>query len=256
MLAFTRQHAPILELLRARRTPLADTIPLCHDPSPLRTLAARAADPAFASALRAALQHSVSLGAMSCPLVAVLAGDGTGDSIEVVPQHDGMVALFLEHTADDTDVLIALGRALALFTRWSAADSASAIAREHARPDRWEGARDFPLAEWIYAEGVALHFAAVMATGAPIERVLGISRRALARLRERETALRHLLGRDLDQRGIGLLLRWLSRDAPAGARRVDGAVLPVGAGSYLAWRMVQERVSRVGIGAALRMEID
>jgi hypothetical protein len=43
-------------------------------------------------------------------------------------------------------------------------------------------------------------------------------------------------------------MRWLDDDAPPAMRRcTDGFVVPCGAGRYLAWRMLEERVARVGL---------
>ena len=120
--------------------------------------------------------------------------------------------------------------------------------------DRWDRARDVPLAEWIYAEGVALHLAlAVDETPDPALH-LGLSRGAWQRLRERERTLRALLAADLGGTGLGLVLRWLAPDAPPSARQVGTTTLPPATGRYLGWRMVAERVARLGLAGALRAD--
>ncbi|MES2123472.1 MAG: hypothetical protein V4503_02170, partial [Gemmatimonadota bacterium] len=98
-----------------------------------------------------------------------------------------------------------------------------------------------------------LHLAEALAGPIEPHRLLGISRGAFHRLRERERPLRTLLVTDLPEAGLGLVLRWLAAGAPLSARTVGDQVVPPQAGRYLGWRMTAERVTRVGIGAALRM---
>ncbi|MGH7592598.1 MAG: hypothetical protein ACRELE_01900, partial [Gemmatimonadales bacterium] len=83
--------------------------------------------------------------------------------------------------------------------------------------------------------------------------ILGLNPSAFARLRQREKVFQALLAADLEQSGIGLMLRWLSPGAAAGPRTVGSRVLPPATGQYLAWRMLARRVARVGLGEAIRM---
>jgi hypothetical protein len=77
----------------------------------------------------------------------------------------------------------------------------------------------------------------------------------LSRLRGGERALQERLDAELDQRGVGLLMRWLDDFGPSSMRRTeDGVVIPAGAGRYLGWRMLAERVARVGLLEATAME--
>jgi hypothetical protein len=70
-----------------------------------------------------------------------------------------------------------------------------------------------------------------------------------------ERELQSHLDADLDGSGPGLLMRWLDDDAsPAMRRCADGFVVPPGAGRYLGWRMLEERVGRVGVLDAAVME--
>jgi hypothetical protein len=253
--AFRSRHAALLESLRRHRAPLADVLPLSMDSSELRPLARRAADPDSQQILRAALTRAVELGADGCGHVVLLAGDGTGDAVEPLPWADGDAVLFLDRAADDTARLAALGRGVAALTRWRAIDSRSAIRRLARAPwDRWQACRDFPLREWVYTAGLGLHLSQALLPDLPPHRILGVSQAAFARLRQREKVFHALLAGDLDRSGIGLVLRWLSPGAPVGPRTVGGLVLPPLAGHYLAWRMLAERVARVGLREAIRME--
>ena len=57
---------------------------------------------------------------------------------------------------------------------------------------------------------------------------------------------------ELDHRGLGYRLRYLSGGVVANQRLVGGKVIPERAGYYLGQRMVEGLVGRDGIGKALR----
>ena len=57
---------------------------------------------------------------------------------------------------------------------------------------------------------------------------------------------------DLDRRGLGLRLRYLTGGASAAQRLVGGKVIPERAGYYIGARMVERGVSERGIATALR----
>jgi hypothetical protein len=253
--AFRSRHADLLEILRRQRAPLADVLPLAMNPRELRLLARRAADPDSQQTLRAALVRAARLGADACGRVLLLAGDASGDAVEPLPWPDGDAALFVDCAGNDVSQLAALGRGVAALTRWRAIDSQSPVRRLALQPwNRWQAHRDFPLREWIYVAGLGLHLGHALLPDQPSHALLGISAAAFGRLRERERAFHALLSAELDQCGIGLVLRWLSPGAPAGPRTVGDVVVPPFAGHYLGWRMLAERVARVGLGEAIRME--
>lgn len=252
--AFRGRHSQLLELLRRARAPLLDTMPLAMDIAVLHPLARRAADPALQQQIRDALARAAQLGADRCDSVVLVAGDGTGDPAEPIPWPDADAVLFLDRIENDSRMITALARAVAALTRWGAADSHTAITHDVRHGwDRWQSARDVPLREWIYTEGVGLHVAQALRPDLPPHELLGITQVAFGRLRQREKVFRALLAADLDQRGIGLLLRWLTPSAPTGPRTVAGVVLPPMAGRYLAWRKLAERVARAGLSEAIRM---
>jgi hypothetical protein len=253
--AFRARHAPLLESLRSARAPLLDTFPLADDVGVLRSTARHAADPAVQQLLRDFLVRAAGLGADRCHSVVLVAADGAGDVAEPIPWPDANVVLFLDHTDHNDMQIVALARAVVALTRWTAPGSHTLVAHDpHRGWDRWQSARDVPLREWIYTEGVGLHLAQALLPDTPAHQLLGISQVALGRLRQREKVFRALLAADLDQRGIRLLLRWLTPDAPSGPRTIGDVALPPMAGRYLAWRMLEERVERVGLRNAIKME--
>jgi hypothetical protein len=250
---FRRRHAELLESLRRARAPMFDSMPLTSDPAALRPLAKHAADPARQQALREAVTHAATLGADGIRRVTLVALDLTGDAMEPLPYPGGDAVLIVSQLAHDRAWIAALGRAAVAVTRWSATDSASALrAVTAAEWNRWDLGRNTPLGEWIYTEGVALHLVAALLPELSPSELIGVSRGAFERLRQREKVFRALLNADLKHCGIGLLLRWLTPGAPAGQRTAGNVVIPPRAGQYLAWRMTAERVARVGLGVAIR----
>lgn len=244
--SFRARHAALLEALRLARAPVLELFPLATEIKPLHRLADRAADPETQQLLRDTAGHAVALGADRCNVITLLAGDGSGSACEPLLRPEPQIVLFVEIAANANELIVALAVAVAALTRWS---GSSPILR-----DRWEAARTLPLREWIYAEGLGLHLAAALLPHLSPHQLLGINHAAFTRLREREKIFRALLDADLDERGIGLPLRWLTPDAPLGPRTVGDVVLPPAAGRYLAWRMTADRVERMGLGGALLAE--
>lgn len=251
--AFRARHAPLLESLRLQRAPHDAQLALASDPALLHRLGARVADPEWQQRLRDTLANAAQLGANVPATIVLLAGDGSGDPCEPLPLAQPVAALFVE-AGDDRALGVALARALAALTRWCAPDSHAPVRSGARQPwDRWYWARELPLSEWAYLEGVGLHLAQALFPGLAPQQLLGLSRGALQRLRERERLLRSLFLADLSGASLGLVLRWLAPGAPPSTRTVAGVVLPPAAGRYLAWRMTADRIARVGIAEALRM---
>lgn len=255
--AWRTRHAALLETLRRQRAPHAAAYPLATDKVQLHQLGLRASDPERQQLLRDVVSAAFGLGVDTEASIMLLAGGDAGDPVEPLPGPAAKVALFLERCRDDTELIVALARGLVAVTRWSGRDSMSAVrALKAVQWDRWQLAREIPLGEWLYTAGLGLHLAQQLLPDVPAQRLLGITVGALHRLRDREHTLRALLDADIDHAGLGLVLRWLTPDTPASTRTAGNTVLPAGAGYYLAWRMVAERVERVGIGEAVRMGVE
>lgn len=254
--AFRARHAALLESVRRQQAPHDPELALLLDPAALHPLAARASDPEWQQRLRDTVARSATLGADSAATITLLPADGPGELGEPIPAPSPSAVLMVGR-GDDAEVHVALARSLASLTRWLAEDSRSPVRSRLTVPwDRWEQARDLPLAEWAYLEGVGLHLAHALFPALEPQQLLGISRGALYRLRSRERVLRTLFHADLNQPSLGLVLRWLVGGAPPSARTVGNVMVPPAAGRYLAWRMTAERVARVGLADALRMPAD
>jgi hypothetical protein len=256
--AFRRRHAPLLDALRRQRAPLDTTLALATDRLDLDRYAAAAADAGVQQEVRDVLARAAEHGALVAP-AALLASAAAGDSVEALVD-PATIAVLVNCVSAEEPVTVAVARAAAAVTRWTAADSASPLRRTPGEIwDRWLLARTVPLSEWLYTEGIGVHLAAALHPGLPPRHLLGVPRGAYHRLRERERALRALLAGDLERAGVDLVLRWLlpaARSAlPASAGPADDGrpAIPAMAGRYLAWRMTAERVTRVGLEQAMRM---
>ncbi|HEY4320490.1 MAG TPA: hypothetical protein VGM77_04855 [Gemmatimonadales bacterium] len=253
---FHNRHRARLTLVGRQCAP-GEQLPLPLDRTVVRRAADRAADPALQQRIRTMLDDAMAHGIDQCRLVVLLPAWADQPSAEPLPVSQPWVALFLAAAARDAELLGVLAQALAAVTRWTATDAQSPLLAFRQQPwDRWERARHIPLSEWLYTEGIGLHLAMTLVPELSPAECLGISAAEYARLRDRERTLRALLDVDLDQTGLGLVLRWLIPGTPAGPRTVGDTVIPRRAGAYLAWRMVADRVRRVGIGDAVRMGAD
>lgn len=239
--------AELLAAIERQRVPEGERL---HPPAAIQKLTALAADPTLHAELRAVVAAHGSAGWPTPQLVALFAAAEPGSASEIIfdSEHDAIV-LFVDRVAGDRLIatLIAAiaqrGRLvhrvregeLQLPTSWN----------------RWEAARELPLSEWIYGAGLGIHAVAERFPEWSPAELLGVSKGEFAELRNRERALMAELEGELDDAGTGLLLKWLSDDAPPALRRDrNGKTMPRGIGRYLGWRMLRDRVARVGVVAA------
>ena len=241
-----------LEAIRRQRAPTEATLP---PPPSFDPVAGRARDTSLHQRLRSARERLAEQGLRFPAELVLVASAAPGPAAEPLPDPSGdAVALFLDR-ADDDGLVAALAGAMAALTRWS--QPASPLAPLAGRPgwDRWAAAREVPLLEWCYTAGLGVHARALVTPDAAPHDLLGLSAGALTRLRQDERALLALLDDDLPRTGAGVVLRWLEDDAPPALRRGDGdLVIPPGAGRYLAWRELRDRVARVGVAEACTLE--
>jgi hypothetical protein len=239
--SFRARHAVLLETIRQQRTPLLAELPA---PGDWRVAAARAVDDELLEAIRGTRDRMVEAGFRAPGQIVLVASGAPGQIAEVIPGSASLVGLFLDRDLAEA-VPAALAGAIAIHHRWSEPSRSNPIARIAAQGpwDKWQVAREVALAEWIYATGIGVHAGATSATSSE-----------LRRLRAMERDLQDHLDAELDATGAGVLMRWLDDDAPPAMRRcADGFVVPRGAGRYLGWRMLEERVARVGVREAAVM---
>ncbi|MEZ4378564.1 MAG: hypothetical protein R3B35_09820 [Gemmatimonadales bacterium] len=244
---FTNRHHELLEAMRRQRAPAAESL---GTPTAFGAAQAIASDPTVHARVRAERDAWRERGLRAPAQIVLGCGAEPGAPWEVLPgTREGEIVLFVDRATGD-DLGAALAGSLATYTRWTAD---TPVARVVARGpwDRWAAARELPLAEWVYVAGLAIHAAAARFPDWSAERLLGLSRGEVRRLRALERELMLQLEAELDTPGIGLVLRWLTDEAPPGLRTdATGRLVPRGAGRYLGWRMLAERVRRVGVAGA------
>lgn len=149
-----------------------------------------------------------------------------------------------------------LAHELAHVARYTSLDSRSELA-EIVRSmcgyyDCWESGSRATLRELVINEGLAVAASRAVVPGFEPWDYLGYQRRTYRRLRQLDAFLTRAVAPDLERRGLGYRLRYLSGGVPPAQRIVAGKVIPERSGYYLGHRMVEPLVNGRGIAAALR----
>jgi uncharacterized protein YjaZ len=118
--------------------------------------------------------------------------------------------------------------------------------------DFWETGSRASLRELLVNEGLAVSAARAVADEFEPWDYLGYLRRQYRRLRQLDAFLMRVVASDLDRRGLGLRLRYLTGGAAAAQRLVGGKVIPERSGYYVGARMVERYIGEHGVAAALR----
>jgi hypothetical protein len=247
--AFRTRWAEPLETFRRQRTPLATLLPLSTHS--IRAVAL-ARDPALAPRLRDVRAALSELGIVPPVLTTVLlATEAPGAAGEAIPESKSpLIYLCLDRIASEDELVKSWIRGAVFLVRWLGRHPSDSLW------DRWGAARSIPLAEWVYAAGLAAHAVRAVLPEMPPHQQFGMSRGSFQRLREHERALTARLAADLPLSGLGPWLRWFGDEvgAPPSIRSDGGSPVPDGAGRYLAWRLTAERVERLGLEAAMSAE--
>jgi hypothetical protein len=243
-LEFRARHASLLDLIRQQRVPHLAELPLSDDRPSLRLIRERAIDQATLAMLSDTAARASTHGADGCRSIVLLPAGADDAPAEPLPGLSGTVVAFIRADPISDADFVAFLLAVASLTRWER------VHRWSGAWNRWEAARNYPLREWIYNAGLGLHLA-LSVLEIETHQALAVSRTAFARLRQQEKALLAHIDGDLDQRGTGLVMRWLVPSAPNSLRSVGGVTLPPMAGHYLAWRLVSHRVARAGLRDAM-----
>jgi hypothetical protein len=200
--------------------------------------------------------------------VYLMVGMGAANAGELVVEGRGVAFICIEHFTGRPNpetygmglspglIPLWIAHELAHTIRYTSPDSASELRRlvdEHGGYyDFWATGSRATLRELLVNEGLAVHAAQAAAPGLAAADYFGYPRRQYHRLREMEALLRRVTARELDLRGLGLRLRYLSGGMSPAARLVNGRVLPERSGYYLGWRMAEAIVHDRGIADALR----
>lgn len=202
----------------------------------------------------------------------LMIGVGAANAGELVVGGRGMAFVCLEHfTGRPNPETYGLGLDPRLLPLWIAHEVAHAVRYTSPRSeaelsrivadarglyDYWESGSRATLRELLVNEGLAVLGARAVAPGFEPWDYLGYTRRQYRRLRELDAFLRRAIVAELDQRALGLRLRYLSGGMAPAQRLVGGRVVPERSGYYLGWQLAEAAVLGRGIAEALRLSAE
>jgi Predicted Zn-dependent protease (DUF2268) len=202
----------------------------------------------------------------------LMIGVGAANAGELVVGGRGMAFVCLEHfTGRPNPETYGLGLDPRLLPLWIAHEVAHAVRYTSPRSeaelarivadagglyDYWESGSRATLRELLVNEGLAVLGARRVAPGFEPWDYLGYTRRQYRRLRELDAFLRRAIVAELDQRALGLRLRYLSGGVAPAQRLVSGRVVPERSGYYVGWQLADAAAADRGIAEALRLSAD
>ncbi len=134
----------------------------------------------------------------------------------------------------------------------SRADLKRLVADLRGHYDYWDTGSRASLRELLVNEGAAVAAAQAVAPGFEPWEYFGYTRRQYRRIRELDAFLRRTAGPLLDERGLGLRLRFLSGGMSPAARLMGGKVLPDRSGYYIGLRLVESFLAERGLASTVR----
>lgn len=200
--------------------------------------------------------------------VVLMVGVGAANAGELVVNGKGIAFIALEHFTGtpnpDTD---GLGLDPELIPLWlaheyshavrytsptSRSEMRSAIAEDAGYYSYWETARHVSLREHLVNEGIAVNVSRAVSPGHAAWEYFGYGRKQFSRVRELESTLRQAVTADLDSKGLGLRLKYLSDGVSEITRTVGRVVLPERSGYFLGARMVEQAIEQHGLDWVVR----
>jgi hypothetical protein len=230
----------------------------------------------FVTLARAAeLQTRDLLGADVDVDVVLMVGVGAANAGELVVNGRGAAFIALEHfTGVANPTTDGLGLEAELIPLWLAHEYAhavrytsptsrsemrDAIAAANGFYSYWDTGRHVSLREHVINEGIAVNASQAISPGHAAWEYFGYGRKQYARIRELEAVVRQAVSAELDSRGLGLRLKYLSDGVSEVTRTVNRSVLPERSGYYVGARMVEAAIDARGIEWTVRasaMEIE
>jgi uncharacterized protein YjaZ len=200
--------------------------------------------------------------------IVLMVGVGAANAGELVVNGRGIAFVCLEHfTSIPNPETQGLGLDPELIPLWlsheiahgvrytsptSRADLRQLVAEQHGFYSYWETSRRASLRELVINEGLAVQVSEAVSPGHAAWEYFGYARRQYARIRELEAVIARTMEGDLDRKGLGLRLKYLSGGMSDEARSVDRFVIPERAGYYVGARMVAPAVTARGLAWCVR----
>lgn len=200
--------------------------------------------------------------------VVLMVGVGAANAGELVVNGRGIAFVCLEHfTGTPNGETQGLGLDPELLPLWLAHEIAHTVrytsprSRSELRTiiadaggyySYWETGRHATLRELLVNEGIAVEVSRAISPGHAPWEYFGYERRQYARVRELEPLIDRAVAQELDDRGLGLRLRFLSGGMSDEARTVDRYVLPERCGYYVGARMCEAAVEGRGLDWVVR----
>ena len=206
---------------------------------------------------------------MDCDVdVVLMVGVGAANAGELVVDGRGIAFVCLEHFTGQTNAQTeGLGLDPELIPAWLAHEIAHVVrytsptSRSEIRNlihdaggsySYWDVGRGATLRELLVNEGLAVQVSRAVSPGHAAWEYFGYERRQYADVRQLEPVVGRAIAADLDRRGLGLRLRYLSGGMSEEARTVDRYVLPERAGYYLGARLSEPAVASRGLAWSIR----
>jgi hypothetical protein len=200
--------------------------------------------------------------------VVLMVGVGAANAGELVVNGRGSAFLALEHFTGvpnpDTD---GLGLDAELIPLWLAHEYAhavrytspasrsemrAAIAEDAGYYSYWETGRHVSLREHLVNEGIAVNVSRAVSPGHAAWEYFGYGRKQFSRVRELESTIRQAVAGELESKGLGLRLKYLSDGVSEITRTVGRTVLPERSGYFLGARMVEAAIDQHGLDWVVR----
>ncbi len=220
-----------------------------------------------------ALQRALDQLETDCPVdLYLMVGVGAANAGELVVGGRGIAFVCLEHfTGRANPQTYGMGLAPHLLPLWiahevahavrytsptSRADLRRLVADLRGAYDYWDTGSRATLRELLVNEGAAVAAAQAVAPGFEPWEYFGYTRRQYRRIRELDAFLRRTAAPLLEERGLGLRLRFLSGGMSPAARLMGGKVLPERSGYYLGLRLIESYLGERGPASTLRAAAD
>jgi hypothetical protein len=200
--------------------------------------------------------------------VVLMVGVGAANAGELVVNGRGAAFIALEHfTGVANPTTDGLGLEAELIPLWLAHEYAhavrytsptsrsemrDAIAAANGFYSYWDTGRHVSLREHVINEGIAVNASQAISPGHAAWEYFGYGRKQYARIRELEPVVRQAVSAELDSRGLGLRLKYLSDGVSEVTRTVNRSVLPARSGYFVGARMVEATIDARGLEWTVR----